>query len=36
VNNVETLVNVLPIVLEGAAAYRRRGTAGSSARDCSA
>jgi len=30
VNNVETLVNVLPIVLEGAEAYRRRGTAGSS------
>lgn len=29
VNNVETLVNVLPILLEGAAAYRRRGTAGS-------
>jgi NADH-quinone oxidoreductase subunit F len=27
VNNVETLVNVLPIVLEGAAAYARTGTA---------
>ncbi len=27
VNNVETLVNVLPIVAEGAAAYRRIGTA---------
>jgi len=26
VNNVETLVNVLPIVLEGGAAYARRGT----------
>ena len=29
VNNVETLVNVLPIVLEGGAAYARRGTPGS-------
>ncbi len=29
VNNVETLVNVLPILLDGAAAYRARGTAGS-------
>jgi NADH-quinone oxidoreductase subunit F len=28
VNNVETLVNVLPIVLEGGAAYARIGTAG--------
>ncbi len=27
INNVETLVNVLPIVLEGAAAYRAIGTA---------
>jgi len=26
VNNVETLVNVLPIVMEGGAAYARRGT----------
>jgi NADH-quinone oxidoreductase subunit F len=29
VNNVETLVNVLPIVLDGAEAYRARGTDGS-------
>ncbi|HEX9800270.1 MAG TPA: NAD(P)H-dependent oxidoreductase subunit E [Thermoanaerobaculia bacterium] len=29
VNNVETLVNVLPIVLEGGAAYGRVGTSGS-------
>jgi NADH-quinone oxidoreductase subunit F len=29
VNNVETLVNVLPIVLEGGAVYARRGTPGS-------
>jgi len=29
VNNVETLVNVLPIVLEGGAVYARGGTAGS-------
>ena len=29
VNNVETLVNVLPIVLGGGAAYARTGTAGS-------
>jgi NADH-quinone oxidoreductase subunit F len=29
VNNVETLVNVLPILLEGAAQYRSVGTAGS-------
>ncbi len=29
VNNVETLVNVLDIVVEGAAAYRERGTADS-------
>jgi NADH-quinone oxidoreductase subunit F len=30
VNNVETLVNVLPILLEGAASYRKLGTSGSS------
>ncbi|HEX6883562.1 MAG TPA: NAD(P)H-dependent oxidoreductase subunit E [Planctomycetota bacterium] len=29
VNNVETLVNVLPILLEGAASYRALGTVGS-------
>jgi NADH-quinone oxidoreductase subunit F len=29
VNNVETLVNVLPIVMEGGAAYASRGTPGS-------
>ena len=29
VNNVETLVNVLPILIEGVAAYRRAGTADS-------
>lgn len=30
VNNVETLVNVPPIILEGGAAYSRNGTSGSS------
>jgi NADH-quinone oxidoreductase subunit F len=30
VNNVETLINVLPILLEGAASYRKLGTSGSS------
>ncbi len=29
VNNVETMVNVLPIVLDGGVAYSRRGTSGS-------